>query len=95
MNDDWISPDYRPPPPPARPPRTWRGGLARVGRTAASSAAHIVSLEDRPRLEALMSDESAPAAVKVLASLILHFTHRPTERDRKTLGALLQHACNK
>jgi hypothetical protein len=91
MNDDWISPDHRPAPP-GRAHVARRSGACR--RTAASSAAHIVSLEDRPKLEALMSDESAPAAVKVLASLIFHFTQGPTERERNTLGALLQHACH-
>jgi hypothetical protein len=91
MIDDWISPDHRPVPP-GRAHVARRSGACR--RTAASSAAHIVSLEDRPKLEALMGDESTPVAFKMLASIIHHLTHTPTEGDKKTLRELLQHACH-
>jgi hypothetical protein len=49
----------------------------------------MVSLEDRPTLDMLMRDDSAPMGIKILASILRHVTHTPTEDDKAKLRALL------
>jgi hypothetical protein len=55
----------------------------------------MVSLEDRPKLDTLMRDDSAPASVKILGSILRHLAHTPSEEDKEKLRGLLRHAASK
>ncbi len=49
---------------------------------------HTASAEDKPKLQAIMKDEAAPAPVKTLASVLYNLNHMPTDADKEKLKQL-------
>jgi hypothetical protein len=49
---------------------------------------HTAAAADKPKLEAIVKDDSAASSVKTLASIILNLKHMPSESDKEKLKAL-------
>jgi hypothetical protein len=49
---------------------------------------HAAAPADRPKLEALMKDQSAPEPVRTLAGVLVRLNHSPSSADKSALAKL-------
>jgi hypothetical protein len=52
------------------------------------SMQHSVTAADKPKVQAVMKDASAPAGVKSIATVLDHFLHMPGDADKAILQKL-------